>query len=56
MTEEFSLVEAMDKHIVKPRDLYKSRPGLYPSEASVTYMLDGRKHTIGHCNRASTTD
>jgi hypothetical protein len=51
--KEFSLVEAMDEHLVKPRKLYRSRPGLYPSEASVSYILDGRKHTVGHCNRAS---
>ena len=53
MTKEFSLVEAMDEYVVRPRELYKSRPGLYPSEASVCYELDGRKVTIGKCLRAS---
>jgi len=51
--EEFSVVEAEDKYIVKSKGLRRSRPGLHPTEASCKFVEDGRTRVIGKCQRAA---
>lgn len=53
MSEEFSLVELEDKSIVERENFAISRPGLYPSEASVEYVVDNNRIVLGNCLRAS---
>jgi len=50
---DFSLVAAEDKFITSSPDLSVPRPGLYPSEASVEYWLDGKRVVVGKCMRAA---
>jgi len=52
-TEEFSIIELEDDKIVNNKRFSISRPGLYPSEASVKYTIDGRTLISGKCMRAS---
>ena len=52
MTKEFSLVEAMNDFIARPDDMSIPRPGLWPSESSVEYEMDGRLVVEGKCHRA----
>lgn len=50
----FSIVEEEDYRERNPVSFAKSRPGLYPSEASVKYIETtyGNKVILGHCLRA----
>ena len=48
---EFSLVTAENSFLIEPDELSIPRPGLWPSEASVEYELDGRTCTEGKCMR-----
>ncbi len=47
----FNLIEAEDEFLLNKLDLRISRPGLYPSEASVAYEVNGRKIVLGKCLR-----
>jgi len=49
----FSLVELENKLLTGNSGLAIQRPGLYPSEASVEYVLDGTKIVLGKCLRAA---
>ena len=53
MTEEFSLVATEDEYIVKSKGLRRHRPGLHPTEASVTFEEDGKQLVLGKCMRAA---
>ena len=51
----FSLVKLEDEFIGK-QDTFRlgdSRPGFWPSEASVAFMQDGRRRVYGTCQRAA---
>jgi hypothetical protein len=50
---EFSLVELEDQYMSNKINYGIHRPGLYPSEASVKYLLDGKEVIDGGCLRAS---
>jgi len=52
-TQEFSVVAAEDAYVVKPKGLYRHRPGLHPTEASVEFTEDNRKLVVGKCMRAA---
>jgi hypothetical protein len=53
MNNPFLLIEAEDKFITSSVDLGIKRQGLYPSEASVKYLIDGREVCRGTCIRAA---
>jgi hypothetical protein len=53
MTEEFSLVDYEDEYVANKPHFAMNRAGLYPSEASVKYWLDGEEVVDGGCHRAS---
>jgi hypothetical protein len=53
MSEEFSLVDFEDEYAATKKHFGINRPGLYPSEASVKYDLDGEEVIEGGCLRAS---
>lgn len=48
---EFSLITAENSFLIEPDELSVPRPGLWPSEASVKYVLDGREVVEGKCMR-----
>lgn len=50
--KDFNLTALEDVFMVKNSGLAVRRQGLYPSEASVQYELDGRTVTCGKCIRA----
>ena len=50
---EFSLITAENSFLAEPDELSIRRPGLWPSEASVAYELDGRRVVEGKCMRAA---
>jgi len=50
---DFSIVEMEDNYIVESKGLSRHRPGLHPTEASVDYMIDGKKIVSGKCMRAA---
>jgi hypothetical protein len=50
---EFSLITAENSFLLEPDTLTIIRPGLWPSEASVKYMVDGRPVIDGKCMRAA---
>ena len=49
----FSIIELENKLITTRSGLAIQRPGLYPSEASVAYNIDGQKIVMGKCLRAA---
>jgi hypothetical protein len=49
----FSLVELENEFLSRADDLSSLRPAIWPSEASVTYEMDGRTVTHGKCMRAT---
>jgi len=53
MGKEFSIVEMEDEYITTSKGLSRRRPGLHPTEASVEYLLDGKKMVAGKCMRAT---
>lgn len=50
---EFSIVTLENSFLAEPDELSILRPGLWPSEASVAYELDGRQVVEGKCMRAA---
>lgn len=50
---DFSIVAAENKFLTRESDLHFSRPGLWPSEASVEYQDDFGKVVDGTCMRKS---
>lgn len=52
MTQPKSLIELENQFVVRPDELSIQRPGLWPSEASVMYEIDGTPICRGKCMRA----
>jgi len=53
MSEAISLTSLEDKFVLRKNLYRRNRPGLYPSEASVEYVVDGDKVVDGKCLRAA---
>lgn len=51
--QDFSLVAAENEYLIREDNLSISRPGLWPSEASVEYVDDHGKVVHGKCMRAA---
>jgi hypothetical protein len=48
----YSIIEEENKFLVKDRKYEIRRQGLYPSESSVKFEIDGVSHVVGKCFRA----
>lgn len=50
---DFSIIQAEDRYLLNKPNFSTHRPGLYPSEASVEYTVNGVKFIEGGCARAT---
>lgn len=50
---EFRLIEEEDNYLITKPSYTRNRPGLYPSEASVKYTINGLTFVEGKCLRAA---